>query len=150
MPTTYPCLWFDDQGEEAARFYTSIFPNSRIVGVNHYPSGGVITVRFELDGQPFVALNGGPMFTFNEALSLTIPCADQAEIDYYWAKLTDGGEERPCGWLKDRYGVFWQVVPAHLEEVLGDDDPAGRDAAFELMMGMGKLDIAALEAAANR
>ena len=118
-----PCLWFDTQGEEAAAFYTSVFPDSRILEVSHYgdagprPAGTVMTISFELNGQRFLALNGGPEFVFNEAISFTIDCADQDEVDHYWGRLSDGGEEGPCGWLKDRYGVSWQVVPNRLPEL---------------------------------
>ena len=151
-----PNLWFDTQAEEAAEFYCSVFPNSRIVAVSHYteavPSkaGMVLTVDFELDGQRITALNGGPQFTFDEAISLLIDCKDQAEVDYYWEKLTDGGEEGPCGWVKDRYGLSWQVVPAGMDALFADG--ADRDAAaraMEAMFQMKKLDIAALEAAAK-
>ena len=124
MPRTYPCLWFDTQAQEAAEFYTSLFPNSRIVTVARYPEGTgdrvgeVLTVSFELDGARYVALNGGPEFTFDEAISITIDCKDQAEIDHYWDALTaDGGEEGPCGWLKDRFGLSWQVVPENWDEI---------------------------------
>lgn len=155
MPTTTPCLWFDDQAEQAARFYTSIFPNSTIVDVSRYTdagpgtAGSVMTVLFELDGQRFVGLNGGPVFRFNEAVSFQIDCADQDEVDYYWARLADGGEEGPCGWLKDRFGLSWQVVPAALPALLSDPDPARAQRAMAAMMDMGKLDVAALRAAAD-
>src|SRR5438876_5816926 len=125
-----PCLWFDTQGEEAANFYTSVFPSSRITDVARYgsagprPEGTVMTVSFELDGQPFVALNGGPEFTFNEAISFQVNCESQAEVDELWTKLSEGGEEGPCGWLKDRYGVSWQIVPTVLDELIADPDPA--------------------------
>jgi predicted 3-demethylubiquinone-9 3-methyltransferase (glyoxalase superfamily) len=128
MSKITPCLWFDTEGEEAAEFYTSLFPNSRILDVARYPAGAprpegtVMTVLFELDGQKFLALNGGPEFTFNEAISFQIDCAGQAEVDNYWSKLSDGGEEGPCGWLKDRFGVSWQVVPHVLDELLADAD----------------------------
>src|SRR5688500_5424440 len=117
MPKIRPNLWFDTEAEEAAEFYTSVFPNSRIVNVTHYteagprPAGTVMTVEFQLDGHRFVAINGGPQFTFDEAISLEIECADQDEVDRYWERLTDGGSEGPCGWCKDRYGLSWQVVP---------------------------------------
>ncbi len=155
MPTITPCLWFDTQGEEAAAFYTSVFPNSRIVEVARYGEAGpraagtVMTVAFELDGQPFLALNGGPEFTFNEALSLQIDCRSQEEVDDYWAKLTDGGEEGPCGWLKDRFGVSWQVVPTRLTELVQDPDAGRAQRAMAAMLQMRKIDIAALEEAAN-
>src|SRR5262249_18311247 len=141
------------EAEEAAAFYTSIFPNSRVTNVTHYtdaaPSkeGSVLTVEFELDGQPFLGLNGGPQYKFNEALSLAIPCEDQDEIDYYWERLTDGGEEAPCGWCKDRYGVSWQVVPKGIGEIFSDADPEGSSRAMKVMFDMRKLDIAALRAA---
>jgi predicted 3-demethylubiquinone-9 3-methyltransferase (glyoxalase superfamily) len=150
-----PNLWFDTQAEEAARYYCSIFPGSRIVGVTHYTeaapekAGQVLTVDFELQGRRFTALNGGPQFTFNEAVSFLIECQDQAELDAYWARLTDGGEEGPCGWCKDRYGLSWQVVPAGMGELFGDDDPERARRAMEAMFGMRKLDIAALRAAAE-
>ena len=155
MPAITPNLWFDTEAEEAASFYISVFPNSRIVSVAHYteagprPAGSVMTVEFELDGQRFVGINGGPQFTFSEAISLLINCKDQAEIDYYWEKLTDGGEEGPCGWLKDRYGLSWQVVPAGMDEIFSDPDPARAERAMQAMFGMSKLDIAALRSAAD-
>ncbi len=148
-----PFLWFDIEAEEAARFYASVFPHSRIISVSRYSSaktdreGQVMTVDFELRGQRFVALNGGPQYRFSEAISFVISCEDQAEIDYYWERLTDGGEEGPCGWLKDRFGLSWQVVPSHMGELMGGGDPAAARRAFEAMMGMRKLDIAALQAA---
>jgi|SRR5829696_876075 len=154
MPTITPCLWFDTKGEEAAQHYTSIFPNSRITKVARYGAAGprdagtVMTVDFELDGQPFVALNGGPDFTFNEAISLQIDCASQEEVDHYWSRLADGGEEGPCGWLKDRYGVSWQVVPARLTELLDDPDRETSQRVMAAMLKMRKLEIAELEAAA--
>ncbi len=149
-----PFLWFDSEALEAAEHYTSIFPNSRITTVTHYkeagpgPAGRVMTVAFELNGQSLVALNGGPQYRFTEALSLLIPCEDQAEIDYYWERLTDGGEEGPCGWLKDRYGLSWQVAPRNFEEIVGDADPEGARRAMEAMFTMHKLDIAVLKDAA--
>jgi len=154
-----PCLWFDSQGEEAARFYTSIFTNSRIVKVSRYaeagkeihgrPAGSVMTVAFELDGQPFTALNGGPVFKFNEAISLQIYCETQAEIDHYWDKLAKGGDvnAQQCGWLKDKYGVSWQVVPTVLIDMLSDADSARSQRAMTAMLKMKKLDIAQLERA---
>ena len=156
MPAITPCLWFDTQGEEAATFYVSVFPNSRILSTSHYgdagpgPAGSVLTVEFELDGQPFTALNGGPEFTFSEAVSFQIDCANQEEVDYYWSGLTvDGGEEGPCGWVKDRFGLSWQVVPRRLVELLADPDAARAQRAMQAMLGMKKLDVAALEAAAD-
>ena len=155
MPRIVPNLWFDDQGLEAAEFYVSVFPHSKVTTVTRYgeagpgPAGEVLTVDFELDGQKITAINGGPMFTFDEAVSLLIECADQEELDYYWAKLTDGGEESMCGWLKDRYGLSWQVVPAGWEALLNDPDPERSNRAVTAMLGMTKLDIAALQAAAD-
>ena len=148
-------LWFDKEAEEAAEFYVSIFENSRIVSVIRYPEGGpreaglVMTVEFELDGQRFVAINGGPDFKFSEAISLEITCETQEEVDYYWEKLTDGGEESVCGWLKDRYGLSWQVTPAGMEELFSDADPARAQRAMKAMLGMRKLDGHALRAAAD-
>jgi predicted 3-demethylubiquinone-9 3-methyltransferase (glyoxalase superfamily) len=150
-----PNLWFDTEGEEAAAFYTSVFPNSRIVNVARYtaagprPAGTVMTVEFELDGQRFVAINGGPEFTFSEAVSLQITCETQADVDYYWDRLTDGGEEGPCGWLKDRYGLSWQVVPTGMDELFADPDPQRAERAMRAMFDMRKLDVAALRAAAD-
>lgn len=150
-----PCLWFDTEGEEAATFYTSVFPNSRILDMTYYgegsprPAGSVLTVSFELNGQEYTALNGGPDFTFNQAVSFQILCQDQDEVDTYWAKLTDGGEEGPCGWLKDRYGLSWQVVPTRLLELIGDPDAERAARAMQCMMGMQKIDIAACERAAD-
>jgi predicted 3-demethylubiquinone-9 3-methyltransferase (glyoxalase superfamily) len=155
MPKTTPCLWFDGQAEQAAQFYTSIFPNSAIVEVSRYgeagpgADGSVMTVLFELDGQRYVGLNGGPVFQFNEAVSFQIDCADENEVDYYWTQLSDGGEQGPCGWLKDRYGLSWQVVPTELPRLLSDPDPARAQRAMAAMMQMSKLDIAALRAAAD-
>jgi predicted 3-demethylubiquinone-9 3-methyltransferase (glyoxalase superfamily) len=153
MDKITPCLWFDTQGEEAATFYVSVFPNSRIVRVSHYvevgpgPAGSVMTVEFELDGRSFVALNGGPVFTFSEAVSLQIDCADQDEVDHYWSRLAEGGEEGPCGWLKDRYGLSWQVVPATLLRLASDPDPAKSQAVIRVMLGMKKLIVSELQAA---
>jgi len=150
-----PCLWFDTEAEEAANYYVSLFKNSAIRQVSHYgeagprPAGTVLTVEFELDGQVFTALNGGPEFTFNEAISFQISCADQAEVDHFWDNLCDGGEPGPCGWLKDRYGVSWQVVPTAMLELIEDPVPERSARAMKAMMGMGKLDIAALQAAAD-
>jgi predicted 3-demethylubiquinone-9 3-methyltransferase (glyoxalase superfamily) len=155
VPKITPCLWFDTQGEEAAAFYTSIFPNSRIVDVARYGAAGpreagtVMVVKFELDGQEFVALNGGPDFTFDEAISFQIACADQDEVDRYSEALTDGGEQGPCGWVKDRFGLSWQVVPARLIELIGDPDAARGQRAMAAMLEMRKIDIAAVEAAAD-
>ena len=156
MPKISPWLWFADQAEEAANFYVSVFKNSRILDVSRTPEGGmgepgsVMAVNFELDGQRFNALNGGPAFTFSEAISFEIPCADQAEVDEYWSRLTaDGGQESQCGWLKDKYGLSWQVVPARLGELLSDPDPARASRTVQAMLKMGKLDVAALERAAD-
>jgi predicted 3-demethylubiquinone-9 3-methyltransferase (glyoxalase superfamily) len=148
-------LWFDTEAEEAAEFYTSVFGNSRIVSKSHYPenspgeAGTVMTVEFELDGQRLVGINGGPQFKFSEAISLQIVCEDQEEVDYYWSKLTDGGEEGPCGWLKDRYGLSWQVVPKGIQAVFSDSDPEGSKRAFQAMRTMRKLDIEELRRAAD-
>ncbi|MEU1280818.1 VOC family protein [Streptomyces sp. NPDC005805] len=156
MPRITPNLWFDTQGKEAAEFYVSVFPNSKITNVSYYgeagprPAGTVLTVDFVLDGEPFTAINGGPEFTFDEAVSFLIDCADQEEVDHYWSKLTEGGgQEGPCGWVKDRYGLSWQVVPAVLGELLEDPDPARAQRAMTAMLGMSKLDVAALRAAAD-
>ncbi len=149
------CLWFDTQGEEAAKFYTAIFPNSSVEKVTPYPTGEragqTMTVDFELNGSKFVALNGGPNFTFNESISFMVPCQDQAEVDHYWTSLTEGGgEESMCGWLKDRFGVSWQVVPAGLEEMLSSLDPARAERVSQALFQMRKIVIADLEAAAAR
>ena len=155
MPRITPNLWFDTQGEEAAEFYVSVFPNSKVTKVLYYgeagprPAGTVLTVDFVLDGQEYTAINGGPDFTFDEAVSFLVDCADQEEVDYYWAKLCEGGEEGPCGWLKDRYGLSWQVCPTVLVELLDDPDTGRAQRAMQAMLGMKKIDIAALEAAAN-
>lgn len=147
------CLWFDGKAEEAARFYTSIFPNSKLGRTTRYteagpgPAGEVVTVDFEINGQRFVGLNGGPMFTFSEAISFQILCADQEEVDHYWKVLTDGGTEQPCGWLKDRFGVSWQVIPTVLIEMINDPDPEKAARATEAMLQMKKIDIATLERA---
>ena len=149
-----PCLWFDTQGEEAATFYTGFFENSRILDVTHYgsagprPEGMVMTVNFELDGQEFIALNGGPEFTFDEAISFQVNCESQEEIDRFWTAFTEGGEAGPCGWVKDRFGVSWQIVPTRLDELIRDPDPDKAQRAMKCMLGMGKLDIAELERAA--
>ena len=150
-----PCLWFDTQAEDAANFYTGIFPNSRVVNVSHYgsagprPEGMVMVVNFELEGQPFIALNGGPEFTFNEAISFQVNCESQEEVDDYWAKLTDGGQEVACGWLKDRFGLSWQIVPTVLDELIRDPDPERSQRAMKAMLGMTKMDIAELQRAAD-
>jgi predicted 3-demethylubiquinone-9 3-methyltransferase (glyoxalase superfamily) len=154
-----PCLWFADQAEEAARFYTGIFPNSRITvitrygsagfDVHHRPAGSVMVVAFELDGQTFTALNGGPVFTFNEAISLQVNCTTQDEIDHYWARLSEGGDPaaQQCGWLEDRYGVSWQIVPDSMEGLFIDENAPGTQRAMQAMLAMKKLDIAALRRA---
>ncbi len=150
-----PNLWFDTEAEDAADFYVSVFKNSRIVSINHHteagprPAGMVMTVEFELDGQRFVGINGGPQFTFDEAVSFLIQCETQAEIDYYWERLSEGGAEGPCGWLKDRYGLSWQVVPTGMEEFFADPDPGRAQRAMQAMFGMRKIDIAALRGAAD-
>ena len=149
-----PCLWFDTEGEEAARFYTSVFPNSRILDVAHYgeagprPEGMVMTVSFELDGQKFVALNGGPEFRFNEAISFQVSCETQDELDTLWRTLSEGGEEGPCGWLKDRFGLSWQIVPRRLRELLGDPDREKSQRVMRAMLDMRKIQIDELERAA--
>lgn len=154
-----PCLWFDKQGEKAAKFYVGIFPKSKIVRVTRYSKAGreihggkpgsVLTVEFKLAGQTFTALNGGPLFTFNEAVSFQVMCDTQAEVDYYWKKLGAGGDPRSqqCGWLKDRYGVSWQIVPRKFLELLKDHTSAKTERAMAAMMGMKKLDLAALKRA---
>ncbi|MBA2478968.1 MAG: VOC family protein [Sporichthyaceae bacterium] len=153
MPKTTPCLWFDTQGEDAAKFYTSVFPNSRVTDVTRYgeagprPAGMALTVEFELDGQAYTALNGGPEFTFSEAISFQIDCKDQDEVDHYWTKLSEGGEEGPCGWLKDKFGLSWQVVPRALPELLGDPDQEKAQRVMAAMMGMKKIDVAGLQRA---
>ncbi|MGG5170650.1 VOC family protein [Pseudarthrobacter sp. J1738] len=148
------CLWFDDQAEAAAIFYVSLFKNSKILNVSRYgegaplPAGTVLTVDFELDGTKFIALNGGPMFTFSEAVSFSIDCADQAEVDHFWNALTaDGGQESQCGWLKDKFGVSWPVVPSAMPGLISGPDPDGAGRAMAAMMGMKKLDIAELQKA---
>lgn len=150
-----PNLWFDTQAEEAASFYISVFKNSRILSTTEYPEdspgpvGSVMTVEFELDGQRFVGINGGPQFTFDEAVSFQIDCETQEDVDYYWQTLSEGGSEGPCGWLKDKYGLSWQVVPAGMEELFADPDKGRVQRAMQAMLGMGKLDIAALRSAAD-
>jgi len=155
VPQITPNLWFDTQAQEAAEFYVSVFPNSKITDVTYYgeagpgPAGTVLTVAFELDGQAFVAINGGPHFTFDEAVSFEIACHDQAEVDRYWETLLDGGEASQCGWLKDRYGLSWQVVPTGMIELLNDPDRERTDRAMRAMLGMVKIDLAAVRAAAD-
>jgi len=155
MDAITPCLWFDTEAEEAAQFYTSVFPNSRIVHVSHYgsagprPAGMVMEVEFELNGRSFLALNGGPDFAFSEAISLQADCKDQDEVDRLWVTLSEGGEEGPCGWLKDRYGLSWQIVPSVMYELIADPDQERAQRTIAAMLQMGKLDIAELERAAG-
>ena len=156
MPQITPFLWFDDQAEEAAQFYVSVFPNSRVEQVTHYgeagpgPAGSVMTVRFALDGNEFVALNGGPEhYGFDESISFVVNCETEEQLDHYWSALSDGGEEIACGWLKDRYGLRWQIVPVGLSEVLEDPDPERAQRAMQAMMSMKKLDLRAMRAAAD-
>jgi predicted 3-demethylubiquinone-9 3-methyltransferase (glyoxalase superfamily) len=155
MPTITPNLWFDTDGLDAAEFYVSVFPNSRVTNILRYGEAGpreagtIMTVDFELDGQPYTAINGGPEFHFSEATSLLVNCADQDEVDHYWSKLSEGGEEGPCGWLKDRFGFSWQVWPTPAGEILGDPDPARAQAAMKAMFAMKKIDLAGLRAAAD-
>ena len=151
MPSITPSLWFDHNLEEAAQFYTSIFPNSTIEGFSRYTEAGpgtpgdVVAGTFVLDGTRFIGINGGPEFPFSEAVSFTIDCKDQDEVDYYWNKLVDGGEESHCGWLKDRFGLSWQIVPDRLTELTEDPNPARKAAATKAMLGMRKIVIAELE-----
>jgi predicted 3-demethylubiquinone-9 3-methyltransferase (glyoxalase superfamily) len=159
MQRITPCLWFDDRAEEAARFYVSIFKNSRITHTSHYgeegakvacrPKGSVLTVAFELDGQSFTALNGGPLFKFNEAVSFQVNCKTQEDVDYYWAKLSEGGDPKAqqCGWLKDKYGVSWQVVPTVVIELLSGADAARSERVTKALLKMKKLDIKTLQQA---
>jgi len=153
MQKITPCLWFDTQGEEAANFYTSIFKNSRILEVARYgeagprPAGAVMTVSFELDRQEFTALNGGPEFKFSEAISFQVNCETQEEVDEFWNALSAGGEEGPCGWLKDRYGLSWQIIPTSLNELLNDPDPKKSQRVMKAMLEMRKIDIEALKKA---
>jgi predicted 3-demethylubiquinone-9 3-methyltransferase (glyoxalase superfamily) len=155
MQNLVTCLWFDTEGEDAARFYTSIFPSSKLGKITRYgsagprPEGTVMTVGFEVMGQEFVALNGGPNLTFNEAISFQVLCEDQGEVDEYWAKLGDGGEEGPCGWLKDRFGVSWQIVPTALPQLLADPDAERSQRVMAAMLQMKKIEIAELERAAG-
>jgi predicted 3-demethylubiquinone-9 3-methyltransferase (glyoxalase superfamily) len=155
MPKVTPWLWFDTEGEEAAEFYTSVFPNSKIVEVTRYGSanpqqeGTVMTVTFDLDGQRVSALNGGPQYKHSEAFSFMVDCDDQDEVDYYWEKLGAGGDYGPCGWLKDRFGLSWQIVPRRLPELLGDPDGEKAQRVMSAMMQMGKIEIAGLERAAE-
>ena len=154
MQNLTPCLWFDTEGEEAANFYTSIFPNSKILDISRYgsagprPEGTVMTVSFELDGQKFLALNGGPQFEFSEAISFQVSCKNQDEVDAYWSKLSEAGETGPCGWLKDKFGLSWQIVPTSLPELLGDPDKEKAQRVMAAMLEMKKIQIDELEAAA--
>ncbi|MFF5938087.1 VOC family protein [Streptomyces sp. NPDC012508] len=156
MPRITPNLWFDTQGKEAAEFYCSVFPNSEIKKVSYYGDAGpreagtVMTVDFVLDGNAVTALNGGPDFTFNEAVSFLVDCADQEEVDHYWSKLSEGGQEGPCGWVRDKFGLSWQVVPSILDELIADPDEARAQRAMKAMLGMGKLNVAELLAAADK
>ncbi len=151
-----PFLWFDHQAEEAANFYTSVFPNSKVVKVVRYgaagpgPAGSVMTVEFQLDGQSFVALNGGPHFKFTEAISFVVNCQTQDEVDAYWEKLSAGGVEVQCGWLKDKFGLSWQIVPVALPELLSDPDPKKTERVLKAMFTMKKLDIRALQRASEK
>ena len=153
MQKITPFLWFDDNAEEAANFYCSIFPSSRIVSTNRYgeggprPAGSVMTVTFRLEGQELVALNGGPAFRFTEAISLFVSCETQEEVDELWEKLSEGGEQSQCGWLKDRFGLSWQIIPTALGEMLSDPDPARARGAMEVMLRMSKIDIEGLKRA---
>ena len=153
MQKITPNLWFDTEAEEAARFYTSVFKDSEIVDVSHYgeagprPAGMVLTVTFRLHGQEFTALNGGPDFKFNEAISLLVNCESQEEVDELWEKLSEDGEPGPCGWLKDRFGVSWQIIPTVLEEMLQDEDKERANRVMQAMLQMGKIEIAGLRAA---
>ena len=153
MPTISPFLWFDTQAEQAANLYVSVFKNSRVLTTSRYgdagpgPKGSVMTVTFELDGQRFIALNGGPHFKFSEAVSFSVNCQTQQEVDDYWSKLSAGGEEGPCGWLKDQYGLSWQINPTILGEMLSDPDPLKAKRVMEAMLKMKKIDIAGLQRA---
>ncbi|MBV8539952.1 MAG: VOC family protein [Pseudonocardiales bacterium] len=155
MPKIVPCLWFDGQAEQAAAHYIGIFPDSEVLGVTRYgpgapgPEGSVMAVSFSLDGQRFVGLNGGPQFTFTEAISFQVLCADQEEVDYYWDRLSEGGQEGPCGWLKDRFGVSWQVVPAVLLDLIDDPDAGRAQRATQAVLSMGKIEITELLRAAD-
>ena len=157
MQKITPCLWFDSNAEEAVNFYVSIFKNSKIGKISRYgeagyeihrkPAGTVMTIEFELNGQAFTALNGGPIFKFNEAISFQVSCESQEDVDYYWGKLSKGGEEGPCGWLKDKYGLSWQIVPTVLGEMMQDKDPEKSEKVMKAMLQMKKLDIKSLEQA---
>ena len=150
MPTLTTCLWFDDQALDAAEFYVSVFPNSEVTAVHRTgPDQQVLTVNWVLDGAPFMAINGGPLFPHSEAFSVFLACADQAEADHYWDVLVEGGNPSRCGWLTDRFGISWQVVPDGLTDLLADPDPARASAAHAAMMTMSRLDLAAMRAAAD-
>jgi len=155
MKPIIPNLWFDGNAEQAAEYYVSVFPNSRIVSKANYTEAGpgepgtLMVVEWEIDGQRFAGINGGPEFSFSEAVSFQITCADQDEIDHYWSRLTDGGSEGPCGWCKDRYGLSWQVVPEGMEELLAAPDSGRAARAMQAMFGMKKLDIEGLRRAAD-
>jgi predicted 3-demethylubiquinone-9 3-methyltransferase (glyoxalase superfamily) len=161
-PRLSPCLWFDNQAEDAANFYIGIFPDSRIIKVTHFtdagfehhqkPKGSVMTVAFELNGQPVTALNGGPMFKFTEAISLEVICETQDEVDHYWNRLGEGGDEQAqqCGWLKDKFGLSWQIVPSIVLELVSDTDPDRSERAMNAILGMKKIDIETLKRAANK
>ena len=155
MQMVATCIWYDHQAEEAARFYTSLFPNSKITGMTHYgeagprPAGSVLTVTFQLDGADFIALNGGPVFPLTPAMSLSVQCWDQAEVDRYWDQLSEGGRKDQCGWVTDRYGLSWQIVPVRMQEMLKDGEPEKTARAMKAMLTMTKLDIAELERAYN-
>ncbi len=148
-----PFLWFNDQAEEAVNFYTSVFKNSKIENISRFgddvpgPKGKVMTISFQLDGQEFMALNGGPEFKFTEAISFFVDCKTQEEVDYYWEKLSEGGEKGPCGWLKDQYGLSWQIVPSILGELMNDPDPVKANRVTQAMLKMQKIDIAGLKRA---
>lgn len=157
MQKITPCLWFEDKAEEAVKFYVSLFKHSKITNTTRYdevsakaanrPIGSVLTIEFILEGQEFMALNGGPMFNFNQAVSFIVNCDTQKEIDRFWSKLTDGGKEMPCGWLTDKYGMPWQIVPAIMGKMMSDPDPEKSKRVFQVMLEMTKLDIAKLKAA---
>lgn len=159
MQKITPCLWFDDQAEEAAQFYASVFGNSKVGRISRYGEegreihgkqpGSAMTVEFEINGQPFLGINGGPQFKFTEAVSFVVNCKTQGEVDHFWERLSEGGEEGQCGWLKDRFGLSWQIIPDHLTELMADADPAKAGRVMTAMLGMRKIDIAALEAAFN-
>jgi predicted 3-demethylubiquinone-9 3-methyltransferase (glyoxalase superfamily) len=148
MRSITPCLWFDDRLEEALDFYTSVFPGGKVHGTTRYPDGRILTAEFELAGLPVKALNGGPEFRFTEAISMFVECDGQDEIDHYWSALTDGGEEGPCGWLKDRYGLSWQIVPAELMQLMSSADADTMGRLMAAISPMRKLDVATLRAAA--